>query len=164
MTLYTVTTTSCKRNLYQMPRRYAWAFYYGLGSSRDSPKWQAQIYNGDDDMDRMIGTMTVIHGKGDVQVLMNHVVSREIQRLRAKDRAEVEAARKEFEKEMERMLMFKKRCDRLMKEKFDNLNEQPRVKENKVRDKIGFVLACFICWGMELGLIEFVGNERRGRK
>ena len=109
---------------------------------------------------KSIGTMTVIRGNGDVEVIMNAVVSAEIKRLREHDKAEMERERKEFEREMEWMNMVKKQRNRLLEEKCKAI-EQPQHEtlKDRTREKIGFVLACILCWGEELRLWEYIGDD-----
>lgn len=113
-----------------------------------------------------IGGFTVIRGKGntEMEVVMNGVVNEEIKRLRAQELAEMEAQRKEFEKEMEWMNMIKRQRDRLLEEKCNALRVRRReTLRERTREKIAFVLACLLCWGDELGLWEYVGNDEEWR-
>lgn len=109
---------------------------------------------------RGLGTITVIRGKGDVQVIINDVVSKEVQRLRAQDRMELEILRKQLKDEMEWKDMARKNRDRLLKEKCKVLNaKQCKTFKERAIDKIEFPLACLIVWGEALKLIEHVGNK-----
>lgn len=111
---------------------------------------------------KSIGTMTIIRGNGnnDIEVIMNAVVNEEIKRLRRKELAEMEAQRKEFEDEMEWMKMVKKRRNELLEEKCKAIEKpQHETLKERTREKIGFILACILCWGEELGLWEYLGND-----
>lgn len=109
---------------------------------------------------KSIGTMTVIRGNGDVEVIMNAVVNAEIKRLREQDMAEMEAQRKEFEKEMEWMKMIEKKRNELLEEKFKAIKKpKHETLKDRTKEKIGFVLACIICWGEELRLWEYLGDD-----
>lgn len=109
---------------------------------------------------KSIGTMTVIRGNGDVEVIMNSVVSAEIKRLREQDMAIMERERKEHEREMEWMNMVKRQRNRLLEEKCKAI-EKPKHEtlKDRTREKIGFILACILCWGEELGLWEHIIDE-----
>lgn len=108
-----------------------------------------------------IATMTVVRGSGNVEAIMNGIVNQEIKRLRAKELEEMEAQRREFEKEMGWMNMIKKQRDREraqhLKEKYNTVQARPRKK--RAREKVGFVLACLICWGEALCLFEHINEE-----
>lgn len=107
-----------------------------------------------------IGTMTVIRGNGDIEVIMNTVVNAEIKRLREQDMVKMEQERKEHEKEMEWMKMIKKKRNELLEEKCKAI-EKPKHEtlKDRTKEKIGFLLACFLCWGEELGLLEHIIDE-----
>ena len=119
---------------------------------------------------RGLGTFTVVRGKGDpeFQVIINSIVSEEIKKLRAKELADMERERKEMEakvtelrrklaREMEMMELIKKNRNNLREEKCVAMNTARQ--KNSTRERIGFVLACFICWGEALGLFEHLNDE-----
>lgn len=107
-----------------------------------------------------IANMTIIRGNGDIEVIMNAVVNAEIKRLREQDMAAMERERNEFKNEMEWMKMVKKRRNELLEEKCKAIEKpQHETLKDRTREKIGFLLACFLCWGEELGLWEYLGND-----
>lgn len=107
-----------------------------------------------------IANMTIIRGNGDIEVIMNAVVNAEIKRLREQDMAAMERERNEFKNEMEWMKMVKKRRNELLEEKCKAIEKpQHETLKDRTREKIGFILACFLCWGEELGLWEYLGND-----
>lgn len=113
-----------------------------------------------------VATVTKIKGNGDVEVIMNGIVSEEIKRLRQHELNELEQKRKEFEKEMEWMNMIKKQRDKLLQEKYENINIKTKRHESlrdRAKETIGFTIACFLCWSEMLGLIEYIG-PKKGRE
>lgn len=115
---------------------------------------------------RGLGTCVIIHGKGDddFQAVINGVVSQEWKRAQARDLAIKEQKQKELEDAMEWMRFMKQQRDRqrerkpivVIEEKQIPVREKPR---ESMREKIGFVLACLLCWGEVLKLWEYVGDE-----
>ena len=109
-----------------------------------------------------IATMTVIRGKGDVQAIINGVVSQEAKRIMAQDLAAMETLRKKYNDGMEYMNMLKSERNNQREEKIKLLNAKTcKTFKDKAIDKIAFVLACFIAWGEAIMpyLIEYVGDE-----
>ena len=112
-----------------------------------------------------IGAGVIIRGNGnkDFNVMMNGIASQEWNRINTKYIERMEAQRKEFEKEIERMKMIKKqRSEQRWKELEENYGAaaEPHVsRRESVKEKIGFVLGCLICWGEELHLIKYVGGK-----
>lgn len=108
---------------------------------------------------RGLGTCVIIHGKGsgEFQAVINGVVSEEWKRAQARDIVRKEQQRKELEDAMEWMRFMKQQRDRQR----DHHLKQPHipVKENNMREKIGFVLACLLCWGEALHMIQYIGNK-----
>lgn len=108
-----------------------------------------------------IATMTVVRGKGNVQVIVNDIVSKEVQRLRAQDLMELEILRKKLNDEMEWRDMARQQRNNLLKEKCKVLHAKPcKTFKAKAIDVIEFPLACLIVWGEALKLIEHVGNNK----
>ena len=109
-----------------------------------------------------IATMTVIRGKGDVQGIINGVVSQEAKRIMSQDAAALKALRKKYEDGMEYMNMLKNDRNNSREAKIKLLNaKKHKTFKDKAIDKIAFVLACFIAWGESIMpyLIEYVGDE-----
>ena len=98
-----------------------------------------------------LGTCVVIHGKGnkEFQAVINGVVSKEW-----------EQQRKTHEKEMEWMNMIKTQRDR---DRYQRLQayaaQRVKIPREQVKEKIGFVLACLLCWGEALHMWEYIGNK-----
>lgn len=113
-----------------------------------------------------IATVTKIKGNGDVEVIMNGIVSEEIKRLRQHELNELEQKRKEFEKEMEWMNMIKKQRNKLLQEKYESISiRKPHQSLCDItRETIGFIIACFLCWSEMLGLIEYIGPKKEREK
>ncbi len=114
---------------------------------------------------RGLGTVTVIHGKGndDFQVVVNGIVSEEWKRLCEKDIAEKKKRQKEFDDAMELMNFFKKQRNQMRAERTETITRKHEAEtfSSKARERIGFVLACFIVWGQAIMpyLVEYVGDE-----
>ena len=100
-----------------------------------------------------IGAGVIIRGNGiqGFNVVINGMANEEWKRQR-----------KEFEKQMEWMNMIKKQRD---SERVHNLERykaqgKPHMSvQERRREKIGFILACFLCWGEAIGLWEYLGEE-----
>jgi hypothetical protein len=113
-----------------------------------------------------IGAGVIIrsNGNNDFNVMMNGIASQEWNRINAKYIERMEAQRKEFEKEIERMKMIKKqRIEQRWKEMEENYGAlaEPHVgMRERAKEKIGFALACLICWGEALHLIKYVGGKK----
>ena len=113
-----------------------------------------------------VSNLTIIRGNGEgFEVVMNGIVNEEIKRMRQRDLAAMEIQRNEFKNEMEWMNMIKKQRDRLLEEKYIAMKTQRHkpTRNEIVREKIGFALACILCWGEELGLWEYIGDEEEWR-
>ena len=111
-----------------------------------------------------IGAGVIIRGNGnrDFNVMMNGIASQEWNRINAKYIDRMEAQRKEFEKEMERMHMLKKsRNEQRIKDikRYEAMERTQPTRGERAKEKIGFILGCLICWGEELHLIKYVGGK-----
>lgn len=108
---------------------------------------------------RGVGTIAIIHGNGnaDFQVVVNGIVSEEWKRFREKDIAEMQRKQKELDDAMEWIKFMTQQRNRQREHKLEQ--RRVPVKENNMREKIGFVLACFLCWGEALHIIQYIGNE-----
>lgn len=114
-----------------------------------------------------IGAGVLIRGNGnnDFNVIWNGIVSQECQRINAKYLETMEAQRKEFEKEIERMKMIKKQRSeqrwREMEKNYGTLAEHRPTRSERAKEKIGFILGCLICYGEALHLIKYVGGNEK---
>ena len=106
-----------------------------------------------------IATFTKIHGKGNIEVIMNNIVNRELMRQR-------ELEHQELERERDYANMIKNRRNELLKEKCAMLkaNECKRCNANffhKAKEKILFVWACIYCYAYNCKLITYEGVWKR---
>lgn len=111
-----------------------------------------------------LGGFTLIHSNGnrEFDVIINGIVSKEIQRLRKQDLMEIETLRKKLNDEMEWRNMANKNRSNLREDKLKLLNAKKcKTFKEKAIDKIVFVLACLIVWGKALkdSCIEYVGYD-----
>ena len=111
-----------------------------------------------------LGGFTLIHSNGnrEFDVIINGIVSKEIQRLRAQDRMEIETLRKKLNDEMEWRNMANMNRSNLREDKLKLLNAKKcKTFKEKAIDKIVFVLACLIVWGeaFKNSCIEYVGYD-----
>lgn len=104
-----------------------------------------------------VATFTKIQGNGNIEVIMNGIVNKEIQRLR---RQELE----ELEREREAVKMIKKQRDRLLAEKYAESKPRRMSIRTRVKESIIFAWACLICWSEMLGLIEYIGPKKEREK
>ena len=108
-----------------------------------------------------IGAGVIIRGNGneDFNVMVNGMASQEWQRLNAKYIERMEAQRREFEKEIERMKMIKRQRSeqrwKEMEKNYGTLEEHNPTMCERIKEKIVFVLACLICWD----IIQYVGGN-----
>ena len=107
-----------------------------------------------------VGVIIHSHGNEDFNVVMNGIARTEMQRKIARDVAAMEIERKKFEKYMELMNMFRKQRDDLRDQRLKENYVKDQVKPcEQIRESIGFVLACLICWLEELKWIEHIDDE-----
>lgn len=113
-----------------------------------------------------IGAGVIIRSNGneDFNVMMNGIASQEWKRINAKYIEQMEAQRKEFEKEMERMHMLKRqRNEQRMKDiqRYEAMQQYKPTRCERVKESICFVLGCLICWGEALDIIKYVGGNAK---
>ena len=110
-------------------------------------------------------TATIIYRNGDT-VIFNKGDDAHIRQLVS---YEIKKNQKQYAKEQEWNDMKIKKRDRSLAAHIDRIYNitppEPLHKRivNSVCDCIGFVYACFVVWAEELGLIEYIGEDKRWR-
>ena len=105
-----------------------------------------------------IAAVSVIKGSGACDVYMNYVVGKEMKRLQAIERKENEGLR-------QRMALVTNSRDKLLNEKLERLISEDNYRRpfyKRLWDKAVQAYCVFFAMCMELGFIEYVGNEKRG--
>jgi hypothetical protein len=111
-----------------------------------------------------VATFTKIQGNGNIEVIMNGIVNKEIQRLRRQELFELNKANEELERERDAVKMIKKQRDRLLAEKYAESKPRRMSIRTRVKESIIFAWACLICWSEMLGLIEYIGPKKEREK
>ena len=97
-----------------------------------------------------------IYGNGNnenVDVIIIGVVSQEFKKQHERDLKILDR-----ERSMNKMLKTQRNEERANKLKVLNAT-QYETFGHKVKESIAFIIGCFLCWGMELGLVEYIGGE-----
>lgn len=105
-----------------------------------------------------VATFSRIVGNGNVDVIVNGVVDKEIQRVRQQELTALEQKNAELKWEREALKMIKKQRDRLLKEKYEPKRKK-RILDH-IKENLAFVFACILCWSEMLGLIEYIGDKK----
>ena len=119
-----------------------------------------------------IATFTKIHGKGNVEVIMNDIVNKELMRQREFEQQHLNDVMKEHEMEMRCMNIImngiKNQRDDMRKERYDNLLERLNKEYHKgIIDKAKYAFfycfACVLVFLMWAKIIEYGYYDENGK-
>lgn len=99
-----------------------------------------------------IATFTKIHGNGNVEVIVNGIVNKEIEMLIKREDEKLRKKNEELKNLRALVHSLEKKRNKAIQEKYSAMMKPHKVT---IREKIGLIIAGIICWNEDFVYIEY---------
>ena len=99
-----------------------------------------------------IATFTKIHGDGNVEVIINGIVNKEIEVRMTRENEELRKKNEELRNLKVLVCSLEKKRNEALKEKYSAMMKPHKVT---IREKMGLIIAGIICWNEDFVYIEY---------